>query len=1175
MDSAPFEDGQNSHLSQVSNDGTPHQQGDRNDQIPQSIFMDDIDYAIICRDNQGNVCIEDDNIDYIETIDVEETDFILNYSREDMSNSEPFVNHDDETNVSEVYNEITDDVYSSCQNDFMKMSADDIASYRIMSLLDSVGAPRYCYNKLIALLKKLTNQDSFDVKKAVSREKLMRKLGSCKACPRIENTNINNQEVFRFSFVDMLQDLLFGCHKYLHLISPTVDNEDNISPSTHHELWNTHWMKNTFRNEAYKDVDIDKDIMLPLILYMDKTGTDVNQRYSLEPVLFTVAAIAREQRESRYSWRHIGFVPQRKTVSLEDELDSSLQVYHDFLRFLLDGIEDAQKNPPIVTIKLPNGDFVKKRARLPIMIVMGDQLSQDTLCGRVKSNSGGAGRVHRSCMCSYVQVDNPYHECKPLDMVQLNLAINESLKADEMITKQLNNLPRLISSSQQEKNATKGYLIKKRNMFRSILRHPFTMHSLKNAFKSLDFGSWTSGIHDATFDDFMHSVESGMISYITETVYGGLTKKENESIEDYTRNIFVDYRCSTSSEFPRMRLQPGFTRQTLMTSGERVGSLLALSLSLQDIRVREVIRKGHERQIAKYLDLSIPESSDVKSTDRQSEVFLQQHMHSLDEGTVEKTLEQMTRHGCDPRLFDLLDTFQLNQMIYYSSEIFKNTDYPSNYPSCDIPEDNTYTDLGNNLTIEPALLKKITAALKKRQHEEMYMLLNERRLFGVIGCTQKHHVRKSSKRGEGSSAAVLTSNIGTLNIFLEYVLCYHAFCKYSWSLPVFLQKYHKNIKNGNSFVVEYFQKIIYRGNATIDSRFPKIHSQTRMAENILQLNTVMNFCCETGERLLKTEAKGISRTAQQRGDDTFTKQTMSRLQERCLLDSFSIFLDQNVVDNFGVDSRQGLDCTGRKFPNFEYNVSLDTIMALDRFGTQRFPDKESGTIEDSILLELKRKEPDATEFEIFNEIILRNNNRLRASPNYSKSGPWYDFANISWEYEGEDQSIKTYLLPAKCICFFIKRYKDEVNQEEKKSELMALIHSADSSTEGKVQGRIDTLLTKNFKLEFERTKVPKTHVIPVASIDIPICCLHQRSVDEVLGPNTPPITYLLPRNHWAYLWLAMNQCIYNSNSSRTFKKRNALCSLCDDKWLKEVRKTYQQYMNASSISDLDIIRNKS
>ncbi|KAG9297037.1 hypothetical protein G9A89_000426, partial [Geosiphon pyriformis] len=46
------------------------------------------------------------------------------------------------------------------------------------------------------------------------------------------------------------------------------------------------------------------------------------------------------------------------------------------------------------------------KAHLPLMIILGNQLSQDTLCCRRKANAGGAGRVHRSWMCSYLSTDD-------------------------------------------------------------------------------------------------------------------------------------------------------------------------------------------------------------------------------------------------------------------------------------------------------------------------------------------------------------------------------------------------------------------------------------------------------------------------------------------------------------------------------------------------------------------------------------------------------------------------------------------------------------------------------------------------------------------------------------------------------------------------------------------------
>ena len=622
---------------------------------PSSIFVDDINIRNSTDDDPNHPGEEDQP----SVGDMENIDDFLNYPESPFDDI--FHEEDDVTIQSDFASSETSDsnahpAHCYQPHRFDQMTRDETASYKIMSLLDSAGAPRICYNRLVALLKKLSKQDGFDVSKALNRETLMRRFDRrYKTRPRIQSSLVNKQEVFRFAFHDMLQDLVHSSSTHLHEILPNKEQENPVI-GTEHELWNTPWMVNTFASEKYKGFDPKNDIMLPIILYMDKTGTDVNQRYSLEPVLFSVAAIPRERRESRHSWRHLGFVPQREHCS-QDQSSSNLQFYHDCLSFLLDGLREAQKKPPTVSIKLTGGEIVYRRAMLPLMVVMGDQLSQDTLCGRLKSNSGGAGRVHRSCMCSYLNIDDPYHSCKKVNKETLNFLTTFAASSDEDIASKLNSVQRL-SSSAKDYRIAKSFLLKQRTMFRSILRHPFTTHPIKNAFDGIDFGSWSAGIYDATFDDFMHSVEAGMISYVAETVYDGLTNKEKETVEELTRHMLDNQRCSVISTYPRWRLQPGFTRQTLMTSGERVGSLLALSLSLQDPTVRDTIRTGHCRQTQKYLDLST--ESPTQSTKRETDVntaggtpkklaptaappefYLDQHMHTLDDETIRHTLEHM------------------------------------------------------------------------------------------------------------------------------------------------------------------------------------------------------------------------------------------------------------------------------------------------------------------------------------------------------------------------------------------------------------------------------------------------------------------------------------------------------------------------------------------------------
>jgi len=304
------------------------------------------------------------------------------------------------------------------------ISTGEAFSFELMRMLDKAGSPLYLFDDVMTHLRK---HMSIGLEKTdlLSRQILMKHICERYNYPPVEEWEAAGHRVFRFPFVNMLQNLLDTNGSDLYMINPleclrndagrynNIRDEDIVTKT---ELWNTSWMADTFSKcAAYKNFDPETEVMLPLIIYIDKTGTDALQRYSLEPVLFTTAAIPREAREKCKAWSHFGFIPPLKANNDEDGTAAEastkqVQTYHDVLAVLLEGLIQAQKDPPMVTIK-KDGKVMKLRARLPVMIVMGDQKSQDTLCGRRQANSGGAGRVHRSCMCSYINVDDPDHIC--------------------------------------------------------------------------------------------------------------------------------------------------------------------------------------------------------------------------------------------------------------------------------------------------------------------------------------------------------------------------------------------------------------------------------------------------------------------------------------------------------------------------------------------------------------------------------------------------------------------------------------------------------------------------------------------------------------------------------------------------------------------------------------------
>eukprot|EP00957_Ditylum_brightwellii_P055755 4224743-Ditylum_brightwellii.AAC.1 len=97
-------------------------------------------------------------------------------------------------------------------------------------------------------------------------------------------------------------------------------------------------------------------------------------------------------------------------------------------------------------------------------------------------------------------------------------------------------------------------------------------------------------------DDFMHSVESGIFEYLGKSVFFGLTEKKAEKAEVCMRSVLGGLRSSVCENYPRWRIVEGFSKQTLMTATERVGSCLALAILLKFPKIATLFEAAHKKQ---------------------------------------------------------------------------------------------------------------------------------------------------------------------------------------------------------------------------------------------------------------------------------------------------------------------------------------------------------------------------------------------------------------------------------------------------------------------------------------------------------------------------------------------------------------------------------------------------
>ena len=126
-------------------------------------------------------------------------------SEEEDNNSYPEVN-DEEDGVS-----ITATQQSSVHHqkgDFSFTNHQCCCAHELMSLCDSIGAPCYFCDGMLALLWKQKKKHNFTPEQACARDTFLEVLCNKFKCPHLQVQKVEEKNVGEFLFLDMTQDLL-------------------------------------------------------------------------------------------------------------------------------------------------------------------------------------------------------------------------------------------------------------------------------------------------------------------------------------------------------------------------------------------------------------------------------------------------------------------------------------------------------------------------------------------------------------------------------------------------------------------------------------------------------------------------------------------------------------------------------------------------------------------------------------------------------------------------------------------------------------------------------------------------------------------------------------------------------------------------------------------------------
>ena len=139
---------------------------------------------------------------------------------------------------------------------------------------------------------------------------------------------------------------------------------------------------------------------IALVLFRDKSHTDLHGLMSMEPVSFTLSLFNRSSRNLPQFWRLLGYVPNLSAGKGEANRMSAtnkIQNEHNCLAFILKSVIDINKHGGIRTTVMGQQVHIK----VWIHYIIGDTEGNCKWLGHYLGNNSRVAWPYRNCQCSF------------------------------------------------------------------------------------------------------------------------------------------------------------------------------------------------------------------------------------------------------------------------------------------------------------------------------------------------------------------------------------------------------------------------------------------------------------------------------------------------------------------------------------------------------------------------------------------------------------------------------------------------------------------------------------------------------------------------------------------------------------------------------------------------------
>ena len=368
---------------------------------------------------------------------------------------------------------------------------------QLMDIMQKHGCPMTLHYEVINLVNNglLTGNLSTDNPPLLSRKPFLRQVErtfhTIKLKPRHQHVKLSDGSVATVSTFDIEQMILSL------ITDDSLMSKENIAEG--YDLHSGLVDKECESNKRYGEIhtgdawepalrhycgSAGKYMPLSLVVFGDKTHTDLHGSLSLTPVIFTLSCFNRKARNNPNFWRPIAYIPNLshgRGKSSKVEPSVKVQDEHNCLAVAFNSLSDLHRSGKGIRALVRN-KFVTGVVWIHFFI--GDIQGNNTWLGHYNA-SCPTKRPYRDCWCRFLDMSIAHHRCIYVTLSEINQAYEAMQQA----------------STEKEK----------RKIFKRISKHP-----IKNAFihGNIPLSDLKHGPFKMTPPELLHTSGSGIILYM-------------------------------------------------------------------------------------------------------------------------------------------------------------------------------------------------------------------------------------------------------------------------------------------------------------------------------------------------------------------------------------------------------------------------------------------------------------------------------------------------------------------------------------------------------------------------------------------------------------------------------------------------------------------------------------